>query len=130
MNGYKSIDVIYNKYLCLKKIVAKDACREICSVIGHGDPCFANTLYNKMTRTILYIDPKGADTEEKMWTDPYYDIAKLSHSVYGLYDYFNAGMFNIQLSESFKYIWKIMADNHKYKEIINKNYAKMDLIII
>ena len=46
-------------------------------VIGHGDPCFANTLYNKSTKTLKFIDPKGALTEDELWTNPYYDVAKL-----------------------------------------------------
>ena len=37
-------------------------------------------LYSKEINLLRLIDPKGALTEEDLWTNPYYDIAKLSHS--------------------------------------------------
>ena len=89
-------------------------------MIGHGDPCFANTLYNKSTRTLKFIDPRGALTEEELWTDPYYDIAKLSHSVCGRYDFFNNALFDIHMSEDFKPELEIDFDNTAYVEIFKR----------
>lgn len=84
---------------------------------SHGAPCFANTLYNKSTKTLKFIDPKGALTEEELWTDPYYDVAKLSHSVCGRYDFFNNGLFDIRINDAFSYELDISFDNTMYKDI-------------
>ena len=87
-----SIDILLERYFTLKdKIEARNKYKKEL-VIGHGDPCFANTLYNKSTQTLKFIDPKRASKEEDLWTNPYYDIAKLSHSVCGKYDFFNNGI--------------------------------------
>ncbi|MBJ7472247.1 MAG: hypothetical protein JHD16_13155 [Solirubrobacteraceae bacterium] len=54
--------------------------------ISHGDYCFSNILYNAASRSIHLIDPRGATTVDELYSDPYYDLAKLSHSVLGGYD--------------------------------------------
>lgn len=49
--GDAGLDSLAEKYFFLKEKVearAEFACR---LVIGHGDPCFANALYNKSTKT-------------------------------------------------------------------------------
>ncbi len=85
---FNSIDDIFEYYLRIyKQYSVKE--KKCISVIGHGDLCFANMLYSKATDMLRLIDPKGALTEEELWTDPYYDIAKLSHSICGNYDFFN-----------------------------------------
>jgi len=67
-------------------------------VLGHGDLCFSNILYDKNTRVIKFIDPRGFAEGENPYADPYYDLAKLSHSIVGLYDYINNGLFTISLT--------------------------------
>ena len=64
-------------------------------VIGHGDLCFSNILYDKRIRLLKLIDPKGATAENDIFTDPYYDFAKLSHSVLGGYDFVVNGLYEI-----------------------------------
>lgn len=115
--GKLTIDNLLEKYYALKdKIEARNKYpREL--VIGHGDPCFANTLYNKSTQTLKFIDPKGASKEEDLWTNPYYDVAKLSHSVCGKYDFFNNGLFDIRIAEDFSYDLDIPFDNTEYMKI-------------
>lgn len=113
----KSIDDIYTWYLALKEKVEKRVDYPTISAIGHGDPCFANAMYNRSTRTLKFIDPKGALCEEDLWTNPYYDIAKLSHSVCGRYDFFNNAMFDITIDDKFDYLLTIPFDNTEYKEI-------------
>jgi hypothetical protein len=78
-----SIDVLADKYFELKSKIELRINYPRQLVIGHGDPCFANALYNKSTKTLKFIDPKGAVTEDELWTNAYYDVAKLSHSVCG-----------------------------------------------
>lgn len=118
--AYGSIDVLVEKYMNLKKQLEAKAPRKPVSVIGHGDPCFANAMYNRATRTLKFIDPKGAVNEAELWTNPYYDIAKLSHSVCGRYDFFNNAMFDISIDEQFRYQLNVPFDNEKYKDIFRE----------
>lgn len=113
----KSIDALAARYFRLKERVEETSPVRHISVIGHGDPCFANVLYSKSTKTLKFIDPKGALTEEELWTDPYYDIAKLSHSVCGLYDFFNNALFEIRIREDFRCELEIGFDNTQYIKI-------------
>lgn len=116
-----SIDCMLDRYLALKKRVESRAQFTDIEVIGHGDPCFANAMYNRSTRTLKLIDPKGALTEDELWTDPYYDIAKLSHSVCGNYDFFNNAMFDISLGEDFHWRLHVPFDNSDYVEIFREH---------
>lgn len=68
-------------------------------VIGHGDPCFSNILYSKTAQSLKLIDPRGLPSGGDPYTDEYYDIAKLSHSVCGRYDFLNQDKFTIALGE-------------------------------
>lgn len=70
--------------------------------IGHGDPCFSNILYSKTNQYLKLIDPRGAGNEDELFTDPLYDVAKLSHSVLGRYDFINQGDFELQISADLK----------------------------
>lgn len=114
------IDNLVSKYFELKKQIEARAKYPCHLVIGHGDPCFANALYNKSTKTLKFIDPKGAITEEELWTNPYYDVAKLSHSVCGRYDFFNNALFDIKIDSSFSYDLEIPFDNSRYIEIFRR----------
>ncbi len=111
------IDSIVNRYLEIKKRVEAGVKQECISVIGHGDPCFANTMYNKSTKTLKFIDPKGALKEEELWTNPYYDIAKLSHSICGRYDFFNNDLFEITVDKDLSSKLTIDFDNSEYVNI-------------
>ncbi len=118
--GDITIDSLLERYFALKE---KIECRNNYPkemVIGHGDPCFANALYNKSTQMLKFIDPKGASKEEDLWTNPYYDVAKLSHSVCGKYDFFNNGLFDIRIAEDFSYDLDIPFDNSEYVNIFKE----------
>ena len=64
-------------------------------VISHGDLCFSNILFDPQTKFMKFIDPRGGDTIDDLFLDPIYDIAKLSHSITGLYDFVNHDLFDI-----------------------------------
>ena len=66
-------------------------------VVGHGDPCLSNILYDPATKTMKLIDPKGGSKIEDLWTISTYDYFKLSHSVLGNYDFINNLLFSIEL---------------------------------
>lgn len=64
----------------------------------HGDMCFSNILYDFKSKSIKVIDPRGlsADGRISMWGDVRYDVAKLAHSVLGMYDYIIGGRYTYQ----------------------------------
>jgi hypothetical protein len=66
--------------------------------IMHGDFCFSNILYNFRTQSIKVIDPRGIDEDynETIFGDIRYDIAKIAHSILGLYDFIIAGYFTYE----------------------------------
>ena len=70
--------------------------------LGHGDPCFSNILYNADIDLFRLIDPRGADTREQAFMHPVYDLAKLSHSVQGGYDFVNGGLVECRIDDSLR----------------------------
>lgn len=79
--------------------------------IGHGDLCFSNMLYERHARLFKLIDPKGAASEDALWTEPGYDWAKLSHSVLGDYDFINHDQFRIDVDDADRLRLSIVADD-------------------
>ena len=69
-------------------------------VVGHGDPCFSNVLYDQQRYLLKLIDPKGAVSESDLWTHPLYDLCKISHSVLGDYDFINNGLYRVGFSDN------------------------------
>ena len=93
----KDIDSLFSRYIKIKEKVESKQTYPSVSVIGHGDPCFSNVLYNRTAQVFKFIDPKGALKESDLWTNPYYDLAKISHSICGLYDFYNNDLFDIKV---------------------------------
>ena len=69
-------------------------------VVGHGDPCFSNVLYDQQRYLLKLIDPKGAVSDADLWTNPLYDLCKISHSVLGDYDFINNGLYRVGFSDN------------------------------
>jgi len=67
-------------------------------VIGHGDACFSNILFDRRIELIRLIDPRGARSLDEAWLHPLYDLAKFSHSVLGGYDFVNNDLFDCLLT--------------------------------
>ncbi len=97
--GHDALEMLEVRYMWLLSRLDRGH-KENRQVIGHGDLCFSNILHEKGTGLTRLIDPRGADTEAELWTDPYYDIAKLSHSVLGSYDFINNGLYDVTLGQS------------------------------
>lgn len=74
------------------------------SYLIHGDLCFSNILYGEHSHTndliLKFIDPRGVFGETLFYGDFYYDLAKLSHSVNGGYEYFIYDNFDISVNEN------------------------------
>lgn len=67
--------------------------------ITHGDMCFSNILFDINHQIIRLIDPRGEFGRKGIYGDPRYDIAKLRHSVVGVYDFIVADMFEVSQDE-------------------------------
>ena len=66
--------------------------------IVHGDFCLSNILYDLRSRVCKLLDPRGSFGTAGIYGDPRYDIAKLYHSVYGLYDFLINDLFHVSAS--------------------------------
>lgn len=117
---YRSLDEVVARYMSLYEKVKRSEREYGELVIGHGDLCFSNILYNKEASILKLIDPKGALEEDELYTDPYYDLAKLSHSICGCYDFFNSGLYDISMERDMKITLTIDADTAQYKELFQK----------
>ncbi|WP_318477687.1 capsular biosynthesis protein [Photobacterium leiognathi] len=67
----------------------------------HGDFCFSNILYDFRTNRIKTIDPRGLThaNEQTIYGDTRYDLAKLSHSILGMYDWIIAGYYHVKIND-------------------------------
>ncbi|MDQ8153464.1 MAG: hypothetical protein P3B98_02275 [Gemmatimonadota bacterium] len=74
-------------------------CEPAALAIGHGDLCFSNMLYDADNGQLRLIDPRGARTEAELWTHAGYDLAKLSHSVLGDYDWITSGRYRVAMDD-------------------------------
>ncbi|MEL7290558.1 MAG: phosphotransferase [Pseudomonadota bacterium] len=71
------------------------------ATLMHGDFCFSNVLYDFRKDRIKVIDPRGitSDNQQSIYGHLYYDIAKICHSVLGLYDWIIAGYYRVDVQE-------------------------------
>lgn len=78
-------------YVCIERTLKLN---EFPAVI-HGDLGFSNVLFDSRADQIKVIDPRGltAQAELSIYGDQKYDLAKLAHSVIGLYDFIIAGRY-------------------------------------
>ena len=61
----------------------------------HGDLCLANILYDRRNDAVRLIDPRGRFGSFDTHGDPRYDLAKLSHSIEGDYDFLLNDLFDL-----------------------------------
>lgn len=87
-------------------------------VIGHGDPCFSNILYNGKHRLLKLIDPKGGMSKEELWSHPFYDLCKISHSILGDYDFINNGLYRIALDHKNNFTLTFNQNMHNHHKSI------------
>lgn len=127
--SYNSIDEVF------------DTCKQIYSklsgsrkydrlVVNHGDLLLSNVLYSKESEILKFINPYGTFAESDMYKDAYYDLAKLSQSVCGMYECFEQGLYKISINRdlqldlsigidksvmtSFRDVFKQFLDNNGY----------------
>lgn len=89
--------------------------------IIHGDFCFSNILYDTNADLIRLIDPRGKFGEYDIYGDIRYDLAKISHSVMGKYDFIINDLFSIKVDGN-KLNYKLNHSNNLYN--IEKIFLK------
>lgn len=65
--------------------------------VVHGDLCLSNILYDLRSRICKLLDPRGSFGAAGIHGDPRYDVAKLYHSIYGLYDFITNDLFDVSI---------------------------------
>ncbi len=65
--------------------------------IVHGDLCLSNILYDLPSRVCKFLDPRGSFGTAGIYGDPRYDVAKLYHSIHGLYDFITNDLFDTSI---------------------------------
>ena len=122
--AYDNAAAVFSHYEALYQQIHKRYSFEALAAVSHGDLCFSNILYQRHANILRMIDPKGAKEEEDIWTDPWYDLAKLSHSICGRYDFFNSGLYRVEIGEDLKLGLHIEFENQAYVELFQKYLEK------
>lgn len=122
---YQGIEDVLHLYKKMyDAIMKKHPQKNPCLVIGHGDLCFSNILYSRESSLLKLIDPKGAITKDELYTDMYYDLAKLSHSICGCYDFFNSGLYQVSMDRDMKWQLSVDCDAYPYKKVFCEKLAQ------
>ncbi len=119
----------------IKGVQAQDVC------IVHGDLCFSNMLFDSRVEAIKCIDPRGisAKGELTLYGDCRYDLAKLYHSLIGLYDLIIAGHFQLEQPSEHDYQLKFSHNEVLYQEMVESfreqivsksNYSESEILAI
>lgn len=125
INGKKYLSI-----LSLKKDIKNFVdllCENGEETIIHGDYCFSNILFDSSNYVFKLIDPRGRlNSEATIYGDPRYDIAKLRHSIVGLYDFIVQDLFKLEESQE-GFVYKIFttSDYNTLTEIFDK-YTKIN----
>jgi thiamine kinase-like enzyme len=90
----------------------------------HGDLCFNNILYDNKHGIMKLIDPRGQFGRYAIYGDVYYDLAKISHSVLGLYDLIMFGQFKISGNENQEIFWLTSPYQTMLGQIFKKHLQK------
>ncbi|MFF7394921.1 capsular biosynthesis protein [Achromobacter sp. NPDC008082] len=96
--AFGGVRAILDRYNRLYDTLTKDV-KFPSPVLSHGDLCFSNILYGRAEGTMKFIDARGGSKLEDLFMPAYYDVAKLSHSIEGSYDFINAGLFRVELDD-------------------------------
>ena len=107
-----SLDSILSE---VTQLIAKPS-EDIIGVL-HGDLCFSNLLFDFTSQDIKVIDPRGLDSDmnNNIYGDLRYDIAKLGHSILGMYDFIIAGRYDYKCSKDNEHELDFWFDESVYR---------------
>jgi hypothetical protein len=92
INGQRCMGVVQCLELLPRLAEAVDMYSLDYFTVIHGDLCLSNILYDRRNSFIRVIDPRGEFGDVGIFGDMRYDLAKLSHSLEGDYDFMLNGM--------------------------------------
>lgn len=99
--------------------------------IIHGDYFFANILYDPTGDIAKLIDPRGDFGGYGIYGDKYYDLAKLAHSVDGMYDFIVEDLFELkEVEEGFNYRIIYLKKHEEIKKLFYSYFSKEEKIKI
>jgi aminoglycoside phosphotransferase len=89
------------------------------TVFSHGDLCFSNIILDDERAQLVFIDPKGVGVRkiDDCYRSPYYDLAKLSHSLLGGYDHIINDIAEINFDNNMKASLQFNHNLDEYKNI-------------
>lgn len=91
----------------------------------HGDMCFSNLLYERRSKGIKLIDPRGSFGAEGIYGDPLYEILKISQCALGDYDFIAANLYSISISGHEYTLSHLSYPSHRWqKEIFTEILEK------
>ncbi len=98
LQGWDSFSAFANAYIrALEEDIATH--KEQTLTLSHGDLFFGNMLYDPVKQNLKLIDPRGGSTLGACWLPYWYDLAKLSHSFLGHYDFMVYELLTVVLAE-------------------------------
>lgn len=112
---YASLDHLFERY---RGLFERTSARRRCPAVAasHGDLCFSNILYDKRTQLLKLIDPRGAASRDEVFLDVYYDVAKLSHSILGGYDFLNQNQYEVLLAQDLEMHLDVWAPDQEQQQ--------------
>lgn len=128
---YKNFNIFKEQIFLTIEKLTKNYFKKEFSIV-HGDLCFSNILFDSMNYCFKFIDPRG----DVLYGDSRYDIAKLRHSVVGLYDFIVLEMFELSQASDNEFDFNIFISKNKIKigqyfdNIIEKNYNIFEIKFI
>jgi dTDP-glucose pyrophosphorylase len=133
INGksYRSLETLWPR-------IEQDVTRLAASTQGaiiHGDLCLSNILYDLRAQVCKLIDPRGSFGPAGIFGDPRYDVAKLYHSVYGLYDFITNDLFQIRESAEELTVDIRRRGNHRqilerFERVFFPHYDRREILLI
>ena len=102
-----------------KFCISKSKKNRVLPAVIHGDLCLSNILFNSRINSIKVIDPRGTSFNNlTIYGDQNYDLAKLTHSIVGMYDHIISGQYTL-LNFNLKSMEIKFETNERVKNIQN-----------
>lgn len=99
----------------------------------HGDLCFSNILCEPARGLIKFIDPRGSFGRQGVLGDFRYDVAKLAHSVLGLYDYIVNDLFHVAVDASgaveLRFPARSTEARDRFAEVFFADYRREEILL-
>nr|WP_312058886.1 NTP transferase domain-containing protein [Fervidobacterium pennivorans] len=100
VNGRRVRNLLHPKHSNDIDKLAKSVSKSKSFSVIHGDPTFSNTLIERKTHRVVFIDPRGYFAKKQIYGDPLYDFGKVYYSAIGDYDQFNQRNFELYVDDN------------------------------